>query len=239
MADFHGQTVDLHQGFEAPLGAGWTETDPDNNVNPQDAAAKYAGSYGASFNLNGNTAGGESSYLGYDIGGAQDPISAGFWFYAAPGSATFLLELFAPSAVPTNMGTYCAKIYYARSAGGDYAIRWRGGSGFSDDIAITSGAWYWITVYTARNATSTINVYTAAHNLVDTKNVTGFDNGGIDSICFGVGGSYDQDVSIYFDDVVVDWTDATFPLLGWTVGGGISMPLVMLQHDHFSGGKML
>lgn len=225
MATFYGQTVDVYEDFEDALGAGWTETDTDTNVAPNSTTQKKEGAAAAEFDFNGVTDGGESSYLGYDIGGAVDPASYGFWLYCDGGAdATFTHELIALASVPTSMGTYACKLYLYRSAAGAYAIRFRGASGYDTDSAISTATWYWVTVKTVRNDTCSMNIYSAAQALLYERTVTGYDNGGLDSLTFGSGGTTNVNEKIYFDELVIDWTSAAFPLLGWAVGGGAVAP---------------
>ncbi|MDD5391100.1 MAG: hypothetical protein PHD37_17315 [Gallionellaceae bacterium] len=97
----------------------------------------------------------------------------------------------------------------------------------SDAGAITGVddlTWYWITARYIRNDNVTFRVYDAAHSqvgndlTVEAPDLTcqivtiGSDSEGATSASYS-----------YIDDIVVDYTDGTFPLLGWEVGGGGSI----------------
>jgi len=209
MATFHGQTVDMHEDFEDALDGSWTETDNDNNIDPSAAAAAYAGSAGMLLNLNGDEAGGEDAFLGYTTGANRTLMSYGFWVYVATSASDYLFDAVAHARDQTS------KVYLQRT-GGVYKIRIRG-TGFAD-ITVSSGTWYWVTVLSVTDDTSTLNVYGTDTVLVDSVNETGGSGTTNDAITLGIDTPTDQDLDFYFDDLVADWTDATFPLLGWETG---------------------
>jgi len=78
---FPDYDYDLYEDFEDALGAGWTEVDPDNNINPQDTDAEYYGVQGMSIDLDGDTANKDIAYIYYDCGVDRTPLSLGFWWH--------------------------------------------------------------------------------------------------------------------------------------------------------------
>jgi len=219
MAIFHGQTVDMHEDFEDALDGSWVETDNDNNIDPNSAAAALAGSAGMLLNLRGDTAGGEDAFLGYDIGSAQTSMSYGIRLKLATSGTDYIFDTLAHSRDQNAMGVFTTKIYLQRT-GGVYKIRIRG-TAFAD-ITVASATVYWVTVQSVQDDTSTMNVYGTDTVLVDSVTVTGGSGATNDAITLGTDTPLDLDLDFYFDDLVADWTDATFPLLGWDVGGAVA-----------------
>jgi hypothetical protein len=110
-------SYDIYEDFEDALAGTWTETDPDTNINPLDNTAEKNGTYGLSIELNGATAGGEASYLGYQDTGYRNAASIGFWFYASALSADMNFGVFAHSESPTSMSQYVVNLNYQRTGG--------------------------------------------------------------------------------------------------------------------------
>ena len=68
-----------------------------------------------------------------------------------------------------------------------------------------------------KNANCYMNVYSESHALL-AENLTavGVDVADCDCVVVGWGAAVDSgDEEHHFDDLVVDWTNARFPLLGW------------------------
>ena len=215
MATFHGQTVDIHEDFEDALDGSWVETDTGSLLDPNDAAAEYAGTYGMSVDLNSATA----AWVAYTFATPHDNYSLGWWFNTAALSPYF-------GGVPIFYayadGGSVLRIYQERDAG-DNTKRFqiRGSGDAIDGPTCVDDTWYWLTVDVVRNGTSTLRVYDTAGDQVGID-VT------VDTVDYATQylwyGNRDGGTSVasswYFDDAVMDWTAQTFPLLGWSAGPG-------------------
>ncbi len=203
-------TYDIYEDFEDALSASWVETDTESLIDPNDASAKYYGAKGCSISLN-NTA---VCYVGYQD--AERTLSVGFWFYASalPSNAAF--SFFCWGRDQTATGTYNIKAYYVRATGPIYTIKLRGAEGaYSGAITLTGDTWYWCTINMVKNATSTLRVYGTDKAQVGTDVTVAAGNNAADCYLFGNDTVLGIADAIYIDDFVVDYTDATFPLLGW------------------------
>ena len=221
MPTFHGQTVDIHEDFEDALTSPISERDTDNNIDPLNAAAAYAGSYGMKHNLNGDTAGGEDAGIGVDLGATRDSVSWGFWFKMPVGTPTIAMDASGHVTDPASWGSYITKVYFYTLAGPAYSVRFRGATFPSPGITgLSPDTWYWLTAKSVKNGTSTLRIYDTAQTQVGSDiEITGNNTANCDALYIGTDAPGDQDINYYYDDLVIDYTDATFPLLGWDVGG--------------------
>ena len=210
---FPDYSYDVYEDFEDALGVNWAETDNDNNIDANSAAASYAGAAGLLWNLRGDTGGGEDFFLGYDMGAARDDISYGCWVRLPSSGSDYAFEAITHAYNQSSMGTNITRLYFSRSSG-VYSFRLRGAD-FGSGITISADTWYWITVHSKRNDTSDINVYGTNEALVGTDSVVGRDTASCSALTLGTDTAVDQNIDFYVDDLVIDWTDATFPLLGW------------------------
>ncbi len=224
MPTFHGQTVDVYEDFEDALSGSWAATDPDTNLDAQNAAAKYAGTYGLKINSNGSTAGGDVSYLRYDTGAERTDLSIGFWHYVA-SYTTFTVNSVIGLWGAATPGTQNIRIYHRKSgATNTLALR---GTGFSaSGKAVSVDTWYWVTVDLNKNATSTLRVYDTAEAEVDAgTSVTATAHNNVCQYLYigHTDAEPDENEDTYWDEWVADWTSALFPILGWAAGGGVTV----------------
>jgi hypothetical protein len=146
-------------------------------------------------------------YSQFSFSSSYSSVSAGFFFYAGipTGDPTY----YNPFNVGNPGNEYCAPQWryngiHLETKGGDSA-----------DVNVSSYKWYWITIKYVQNGTSYMSVYdptnwslvgTVTHTLLDfPATVMQF---GQMHAQIGQAGSY-----YYFDDILIDWTTATFPLL--------------------------
>jgi hypothetical protein len=229
MATYQGQTVDVYEDFEDALST-WVETDLQSKINVADSAAEYAGTNGMSALLDGTGLG----YIHYPVGSTLTAASLGFWFYSGHladwSGGPVIVSVCDIAEPPTNVwNTYVVR----EQSGADNVIRFRiRGTAWANGPTIVDNTWYWLTVLATRNGTCTLRVYdTSAAQVGSDATVTGLDNV-TNGFTFGKCGAGALTNSFYFDDIVLDWTDATFPLLGWSVGGGATskVPQLMAQY---------
>lgn len=218
MATYQGQTVDVYEDFEDALDGSWSETDSGGNLDPQDASANYAGTYGMSLNLDATVA-----YFDYSVGSSETDVSVGFWFNPTAMGTNFTesMEIFIAGA---SAGSPTVRLYYY-DVGNVYTLRLRGtGFGANNKTLPSVGAWYWITLDIVQNSTCTLRVYAADESEVDSgTSVTVTANDvAVSHIFLGTNSVTAVSGTLYYDDFVADWTDATYPLLGWSAAGGLS-----------------
>lgn len=223
-----GFTVDLWETFEfdtltvANLDANdncatgtWAITDASSKLD-MNAVAEYAtiSNFNSTADPDGygmryNNSGGQNAYLQYTFGTAPDanPISVGFWVYVPTGlpdyTTTLILYFYT-----TGEASYLLRVGIYREAS-TYIMAWTPSTG---PTLPATNAWYWVTLYVKKNATSYMRVYNSSGSLVGTEVNGTAGNFDLKFIQFGrrVGG--DTAVYLYYDDLVMDWTDATFPL---------------------------
>jgi len=86
--------------------------------------------------------------------------------------------------------------------------------GSNNGVALVTDTWYWITAKIVKNSTSYISVYDTTRTLVKTE-VTGTaanQDTRFISLGRGLNETADNSILVYWDDLVLDWTDATYPL---------------------------
>lgn len=117
-----------------------------------------------------------------------------------------------------NASTYNLRIYLNRETGPVYSLKLRG-TGYSANVkTISADTWYWVTVDCVKNGTCTLRVFgTDASEVSAASSVTATaNNNAAQYLRLGnMSAGPDEDVANFFDDLVADWTDSTYPLLGW------------------------
>jgi hypothetical protein len=150
-----------------------------------------------------------SDYIRYSAGSALGNTSFGFWYYLPTlgnAKAVYLLKIMDPAfadvgvevAFYDNNGSNC-KVLIGASTGTN---------------VFTQNAWYWLTGKIVKNSTSYLSVYNSSGTRVETDlTVTAANK---DPSYFYLGGNSANSAGMsgagYFDDFVLDWTDATYPL---------------------------
>jgi hypothetical protein len=219
---FPDYSYDVYEDFEDALGAPWTEVDGDNNLDPNNAAAKYYGSYGMRINDVGDTAGKDIAYILGNFGAAKTAISIGFWYKIPNASDAWWGAHKKIIFGQDNDGyPFIVEMYDAQQGAAPY-IRIRNDGTYSDPINLTVNTWYWVTIKAVQNDTCYMRAYNEDHDQVGNEvTVTGEDKtcqylffGNVTAPAWD-----DTGLNIDWDDLVIDYTDATFPLLGWETGG--------------------
>jgi len=207
------KTTDMTRGFEADSDpAGWAaETDTDGIYSRYNGTVYHSGSYSASVAGGYTTA----AYQVYDMGATKAALSFCFWYYTPTTGGTDTITLLAIGS--SGGGSFGLKVYFQYAAG-HYHFGLRGATFPYGTVEITNGAWHRLEVDYAISATSTLNVYDAGGTLVETLSVTA---GSFSSqyLTFGKAGASARTdwTTGYYDDVGLDFTDATSPLWEYTV----------------------
>ncbi len=236
-------TNDLYEDFEDALGSGWTVVDPDNNLDITAAATlgEY-GTKGLEHLYAGSTAGNDIAYAYYTFSSSKTQLSIVVKFKFSTLTNTWYTNNILDIDLDVAAFSLCRIQYYWD--GTNYNVWILGKDGVSSSlITFSSPGPYALCVQTTKNGTTYLSIYD-----LDTKTQVGSEvsvvapNYDINYILLGsilVTSSTGYPAVTYYDDLVGDYTDATYPLLGWESGApaGISMPLIMLQHNQFAGGK--
>jgi hypothetical protein len=228
MATYQGQTVDVYEDFEDALGAGWTETDVNSVLNPNDSAAKYAGTNGMSWDPTGAYA----AQVVYDTGSNRSSVSLGYWF-RLPTQAIWEYGGVSPFIMDDGASENC-RLYFGGTGASPqvYNARLRNNVGtYSSEIIIpASNVWYWITIQMVQNGNLSLSIYNASQAQVGSTVTVAAGN--LTFRTFRLqSSSLVSTIPTYWDDFILDYTDATFPLLGWSVAGaGTSIPAMMAHY---------
>jgi hypothetical protein len=207
-------TTDMSRGFETPEteradDAKWTETDTGSLLDDVDATQAHSGTNSMSVAFDGDT----DAYQTYDIGSNKTDISISFWFYTGAGPEGDVNAVI--GSFGQAVGTTTIRVYYQK-ASGVYHFGLRGTSFCWGDAGVTANNWYRLEVDVTQNNTSTLYIYNAAGAEVDNVSCTANDNG-VRYLFFGHIGSSPGWSTFYFDDLGIDYTDATTPLSPFTV----------------------
>jgi hypothetical protein len=219
MATFHGQTVDIYEDFEdTTLNAELTVIDPAGIVTVSDTNRYMVGTHSMSVDV---TTGVNTSNVQKSFGASPcAKASVGFWYYTC------------------NWTSNGKEMQFCYFRGGGIMLKlitafdsqdWLGNRniGFiefptSNYITVSSATWYWVTVIWEQGVGTTLRVYDTSHNQVG-SDITALGGQGVDNhtqtiddIHIGITDEFANFAGkINFDEYVVDYTDGTFPLLGW------------------------
>lgn len=219
-----GITVDLWQDFEMA-------TVSQANLEAQDHCTTGAW---ATFNSPTSSASGERDMIS-DVGGVNDAgsyglvappsaqalarytpatswagnaISVGFWVYVAEQHTWNEVSVV---TVGTTSTTLFSAMTRANEGPGFFMRLWNGASATDHGSTLSLATWYWVTCKVQRNATCTLRVYnTSGAEVGAAQTITGGDVAADIIQAGNPGDSWTG--NIYLDDLVIDWTDATYPL---------------------------
>lgn len=196
-------TYDASQTFESALSGEWSESDSPAVVNPQDSSAEYRGTYGMSY-ASGTTA---EAWVVWVPATSKNSLSLGFWYktgqYASwagdrniciPYSGSYGNLIIAREGV--SAGDNTRRISFSVSSGA---------------ITVSDNTWYWITMKFVKNGTSSLAVYNTSGTQVGSTLTGTAPNSDADYVVFG-GYGVSSTTATYFDEIYIDYADATFPL---------------------------
>jgi hypothetical protein len=215
-------TVDYWQKFDAsdflssmPTG-GWSKVD-DSSRFSMDSSAKYTtrscpggvadstDTYGLKYSGSGDEAS-----VKYALGGNKTSVSIGFWFYTPAGFST---------DSETDIGIFRStnydiiRITYIDISGVE-GLRIHSAGSYSSVVTLSNSTWYWVTVKQIAGETDSMEIYnTSGAKVGDTVTCTDNNYEQVNAIWLGPSGyATAQTYFIYYDDLIIDFTDATFPL---------------------------
>jgi hypothetical protein len=214
--DAANNTVDMSRGFEIVETersdtASWSETDTASLLDDVDSTQAHSGTN--SMSVLGNDA--TAAYQTYDAGEEKTTLSISFWFYAPESSTNDDGVVIATWSAAT--GSHNARFYYRKSSGG-YNFGIRGTAAVYGEVDVATGAWYRVEGYVKKNDTSTVTIYNTTGDQVDTVSCTANNNAARYLYIGKQGATATTGWGIfYFDDLGMDYTDATTPLSPFTV----------------------
>ncbi len=222
---FPDYAYDLYEDFEDGTRTGWTTVDPDTNVDEESAAQKRYGSQSCEIDTDGATGGKDAPYIYYNYGSGQSGnMSLGFWFYLPSITDTF----WGPNNVFLNFGTaagnpfgHILRVFIDCDT--NVTTIWMSGDDSSGTVTLTEGNWHWVTIKVISGGTCLLRVYNTSETLIGSEQSCTGKSNNWQYFNFGIlqaiPGMSDTNIKFYWDDIVMDWTDATYPLLGWESGG--------------------
>jgi hypothetical protein len=221
VATFHDQTVDIWETFEGAYGATLAETDPDGILTP--ANTDYFKNGAASLKVDADSYATGEAYLTCTFPSAVSNVSFGMWWRTGSGYGTWGGDP-RPFVVRVHWAVVGAQMRILDRIDNDsgsarefHCVEGVGASAVGTG-SIADNTWYWVTGQYNRNATSYWKVYTEGGVEVGENSFTAADYNADIILLANI--TAHQACAFYLDDFVVDYTDATYPLLGWDVGGG-------------------
>lgn len=196
-------TYDAAQTFEAALSGSWSETDGAGIITPQSTTDKYRGTYAMQV-ASGSTA---ESNVNYAISPAKATLSIGFWYKSGTYGNWEGDRTIAYIYNDAN-GVACA-IREGRSAGDN--ARGMVMNLSATRITLANATWYWVTLQYVQNGTSSLAVYDTAGAQVGSTVTGTAPNYIANSVRFGTY-AVASSTPTYFDEIYIDYADATFPL---------------------------
>jgi hypothetical protein len=146
----------------------------------------------------------------YDMGADKSSATFGFWLKTGVLTDTWASAIFVSIQ---DSGSSPLLEMTIGNAGSSNSVTIYG-TDVSSELAISDATWYWFNIKFVQNGTSSLRIYNESGNVVGSGAVTcpTFD-GAARKIAIGclsaIAGSSGTS---YFDDLVIDYTDATFPL---------------------------
>jgi hypothetical protein len=210
-------TVDMSRGFEIVETertdtAVWNETDTASLLDDVDSGQAHSGTNSMVVLGNATT----EAHQRYDTGETRTDISISVWIYApasSGGDDSPRLVQFGASST----GTYGMWAGFRKASGAYYFIARGAGDIVAGSKSITANAWYRLEIDYTQNDTSTVKVYNTAGSLLDTVSITATNNASRYLFLGKIGNSTTTWGSFYFDDLGIDYADATTPLSPFTV----------------------
>ena len=202
---------DVYENFEdASLAAGLSLTTPGNWTIPS-ANYPWDGSNSGRLDISGTS----GAYISYT--GTYNNISFGFAVRTPVIDQWTLLYL---ASIHSNNTGYQLRICLSRLTDGtSYNVRFISEGG-DQNHEVLSNTLYWVTVQFNRNGIIYYQVYDSSHTKVVDSSIPAGNDYQLDWIEIGADSLGDKTGYVYYDALVVDKTDATFPLLGWSTTGG-------------------
>lgn len=198
-------------------GANWdTTVDSEGRLNCTSTDADYTspwtinstadtGTKGLSVDLAGSAA----ARIVFYSPSQHNSTSVGFWYRTPTGFGNFdAQQFFSCSDQAVN---YTAPLNFGGDGTSTRYINWA--SGGSGGIAVSAGTWYYVTMQYVRNSTSSLSVYDTSGNQVGSTSTKSIGDFQIGRYMWGsVVATTVSGAVAYFDNLCIDWTDATFPL---------------------------
>jgi hypothetical protein len=205
-------TVDLWQNLDATdflsnMPSGWSKVDASNKLTMSTSGEL------STLSCPGSVADTGTRGLAYDAtGGAiarllytsdHGTTSFGFWFKTGVHSTwynAFILNIESTVVITYGCGASCPNGY----------IYIYGGTGTA--VSVADNTWYWVTVKFVKNGASLMRVYDTTGSQVGNEMSIDTPDSVWTKAYFGIGDNLNDTSTLYFDDIMMDWTNAVFPL---------------------------
>jgi len=215
-----GTDVDIYESFEvATLATGLTEIDTDGVLSFPNHTQFKSGYYSAQFNNDG--AGHDATIRAYPLAITSDHVSVGLWYRTGDGSTIpdygYGPLVLSMGYMPVTGGGFL-NVNDIKDTGDNHRCL-RASFRQNDDSWLytdynnpANNSWFWITAQYNRNGTSYVRIYDA--DLVLLADISQpLRDYPCDFISFG--GSYGYTTPTYIDGIMIDYTNAAFPLHNW------------------------
>lgn len=170
-----------------------------------------------------DSAGGAQAYLSFGHPAQRTQMSWGFWFKIVGAAFFSSFSEYDLCRNSTDLGTLPSLIKVVDDTN-ETRFHLFVPSTYSAGIPIQENTWYWVTGKHVKNGTVVASLYNDSGVQVGVEQSIAVGNENLTEFLFGVfAGGPDVASSIYFDDLIMDWTNATYPLgppltLGTAVG---------------------
>jgi hypothetical protein len=169
-----------------------------------------SGTRGLEIDINGANTASRAYYAA--INQAATPVSYGFWIYPTSlvNNVAVVHQLF---QVLNSGFSHQFRINMGSDGSGNLKINITA-STTSADLTLTKDAWHYVAFKGTKNSTVFLEVFDASGTSEGSTTATAFDR---EAYYVVIGGfnAYSEIGSIYMDNLVIDWTDATHPLKPW------------------------
>lgn len=234
-------TTNLAANDHASVGT-WTITDPDTRLSTSTSGEKISTGLISGNSDSGGTRGmamvaptaGDNTHITYEFSEDKATVSFGFWYMFPAdfiGSDDEHDILYVENAFGEN------ELYVKQTdhtGRGGHLYLYSGEAGYSTAIQIggSPDTWFWVTARLETGGSNRLRVYDASGVQVgseQTRTAHATEPSYQVSLGSAVGALAGHTGSVYFDDFVMDWADATFPLgppLAAEVAGGGVLPII-------------
>lgn len=173
----------------------------------------------------------DPAHLLYDWASAKSNLSLGFWFKAP----TAFLGVYDEHDLCVVRNSYGERGPWIKCCDANAVTikLFTPEQNYSAGISISVNTWYWITLKVVKNDKSYLRVYDTSSAQVGSEVNRTMSNRDSYGLEFGsvIGGARDNGGTFYYDDLIIDWTDATFPLGPGTASTATILRQMMAHHE--------
>lgn len=194
-------------------GGSWTKTDAGNSLTATTASEDAGHTWTTDTGAKGMAValGGTTAYVEYTPAASHNSVSVGFWIktgnYDSWNGGPTVVDLYDVANGES------VRVQDSRNAGTN-ARNMCVLSATSPCFTVSDNTWYWFTFSYIRNSTSSYALYDSSGAQVGTTGTYTARDYAVTSVRIGNTNAHSKSgVSVYLDDIAIDWTDSTFPLI--------------------------